>query len=153
MAIKKSLQHENSLQIVSNGTALSWFSSYIGTRNTRVSWKGSTSNPILLVHGMPQGSVLGLFCSQFTPLALTEYSVTTIFMCTCMPMIFKPTPTAHHQNSPRQSLVSRDARRNSWTIFPHGGCYLIPNKQLIWLRFQINFQKVTEHNNDLFGDI
>ena len=42
-----------------NGTALSWFSSYLSTRNARVFWKVSTSNPISLKHGVPQGSVVG----------------------------------------------------------------------------------------------
>ena len=41
------------------GTALKWFTSYLGSRNFRVNVRGELSKMIYLICGVPQGSLLG----------------------------------------------------------------------------------------------
>ena len=53
------------------GTALSWFRSYLTNRFQMVSIKGTLSDPVELCYGVPQGSVLGpiLFILYMQPLS------------------------------------------------------------------------------------
>ena len=41
------------------GTPLRWIELYMSDRSQSVVWNNSTSNPINLTHGVPQGSILG----------------------------------------------------------------------------------------------
>ena len=41
------------------GISLSWFKLYMSDRSQSVIWNNSTSSPINLTHGVPQGSILG----------------------------------------------------------------------------------------------
>ncbi|XP_068684982.1 uncharacterized protein [Montipora foliosa] len=50
-----------------NGTALSWFCSYLSGRTQRISFQGALSNVIHLRYGVPQGSCLG-------PILVNTYS-------------------------------------------------------------------------------
>ena len=50
-----------------NGTALTWFKSYLGGWSSSVNINGTISAPVTTVYGLPQGSVLG-------PLLFTAYS-------------------------------------------------------------------------------
>ena len=42
---------------------LQWFVSYLSNRKQYVSVNGHTSDELLITYGVPQGSVLGYFCS------------------------------------------------------------------------------------------
>ena len=50
-----------------HGTALQWFSSYRSNRTKTVSINNLKSDPAPVPYGMPQGSVLGLFCLSSIP--------------------------------------------------------------------------------------
>lgn len=41
------------------GAALRWFQSYLSDRRQRVKFKNSVSDPLSVIHGVPQGTVLG----------------------------------------------------------------------------------------------
>ena len=58
------------------GIALAWFKSYLKNRRQYVSYCGIHSRVMDIEYGVPQGSVLGPFCSYFTPMIYHNVYIT-----------------------------------------------------------------------------
>jgi hypothetical protein len=136
------------------GTALAWFSSYLGARSARVSWNGTMSHFIDLEHGVPQGSVLGPLLFLIYTIGIDDIFRRYDFQA---PMYADDIQAYTHCLPAEQSSAVLRFQKCSSDLLDHMSSRrlrLNPGKtEFMWLGSPNNLKKVSEHNINLFGSL